>query len=114
VQGQADAVVDPRCADQLAEQAEASLQREHFALGRVESSAPGAAIDVHGNGELRLRRIDLPGLGHEWSGGPGGHPYCSRGGAPLAEIVAAFLRDTGVLPAARQSGQAPAAPEQAA
>lgn len=100
VQGQVDTVVDPRCADQLAEQAEASLQREHLALERVEPAAPGVAIDVRSSGELRLRRIDLPGLGHEWSGGPGGHPYCSRGGAPLAEIVASFLRDTGVLPGA--------------
>ena len=111
VQGQADEVVDPKCAGQLAEQAEASLRRERLELERPGPVAAGTTSDLRANGELRLRRIDVPGLGHEWSGGPGGHPHCSRGGAPLAEMVAAFLGDTGLLPRANRQGVGPPQPE---
>ena len=46
---------------------------------------------------LRLRRIDVAGLGHEWAGGPGGHLYCRHGGPPLTALCARFLREVGVL-----------------
>jgi poly(hydroxyalkanoate) depolymerase family esterase len=111
LQGQADEVVHPRCAAQLAEQAEASLRREGVPLERREAAAPGGPVELWRAGELRLRRIDLPELGHEWTGGPGGHPYCRRGGAALASIVERFLRDTGVLSAAREGAAAPASPD---
>ena len=51
---------------------------------------------IRSNGALRLRRIDVPGLSHEWTGGPGGHAYCRRGGPLLTELCARFLRDAGI------------------
>jgi poly(hydroxyalkanoate) depolymerase family esterase len=101
VHGADDTVVDPKCAEQLAEQALASLRRERIDVERVEApSAAAGATDFRGAGRLRLRRIEVAGLGHAWSGGPGGHPYCARGGAPLAGLCAQFLRDAGVIAAA--------------
>jgi poly(hydroxyalkanoate) depolymerase family esterase len=98
VHGGDDAVVHPRCAEQLQEQALESLRRSRIEIVRRETQAGSvAAVDYHDGVDLRLRRIEVPGLGHEWSGGPGGHPYCVRGGAPLADLGAQFLRDAGVL-----------------
>ncbi len=100
IHGTADAIVHPRCAEQLQTQALESMRREGADIERGEtSSLPPASttIDFRHGGTLRLRRIDATGLGHEWSGGPGGHPYCARGGAPLTSWCAQFLHDTGVL-----------------
>jgi len=99
VHGGEDTVVHPRCADQLQEQALASLRREGGEAAAAEAGSATAATvtDFRGDGALRLRRIDIAGLGHEWSGGPGGHPYCARGGVPLTAICERFLRDAGVL-----------------
>jgi poly(hydroxyalkanoate) depolymerase family esterase len=99
VHGAEDAVVHPRCAEQLQEQAEASLRREGVSLesGEASVSAPATFTDLRDGRALRLRRIDIAGLGHEWSGGPGGHPYCVRDGVPLAAICERFLHDAGVL-----------------
>jgi poly(hydroxyalkanoate) depolymerase family esterase len=99
VHGAEDTVVHPRCADQLQEQALASLRREggESAAAEAGSAAAATVTDFRDDGALRLRRIDVAGLGHQWSGGPGGHPYCARGGAPLAAICEQFLRDAGVL-----------------
>ena len=102
VHGTDDEVVHPNCAGQLQAQAIASLERQRIEVETEHrTAADGAAMtDYRGGGLLRLRRIDVAGLGHEWSGGPGGHPYCAPGEAPLAALCAQFLRDTGVLPAA--------------
>lgn len=99
IHGGNDAVVHPICAEQLQAQALESLRRDRIEVER--SEAPAAAdktiTDFRGGGALRVRRIAVSGLGHEWSGGPGGHPYCMRGGAPLADFCAQFLREAGVL-----------------
>jgi poly(hydroxyalkanoate) depolymerase family esterase len=98
VHGAADAVVHPKCAEQLQAQALESLRRGAVDVQPSEARAlAGAAIaDYRSDGALRLRRIEVAGLGHEWSGGPGGHPYCVQGGTPLAELCAQFFRDAGV------------------
>jgi len=44
---------------------------------------------------LVLRRIEIAGLGHVWTGGPGGHPYCERGGPSLTAMCAQFLKEVG-------------------
>ncbi|MBK9244144.1 MAG: hypothetical protein IPM30_04695 [Burkholderiales bacterium] len=95
IQGLADEVVDRLCADQLQEQALASLRRDGREVERVDAP-DAAATDFRSNGALRLRRIDVPGLSHEWTGGPGGHAYCRRGGPLLTELCARFLRDAGI------------------
>jgi len=98
IQGGEDEVVHPSCAEQLQAQAIASLKRENIEVEPAEVPAAAATVtDFRSGSTLRLRRIGLPGLGHEWSGGPGGHPYCSAGGAPLAELCLQFLRDAGAL-----------------
>ena len=59
----------------LAAQALESLRRAGVALTRAEAAGPGSVttVDYRDRGGLCLRRIDVPGLGHEWTGGPGGH-----------------------------------------
>jgi poly(hydroxyalkanoate) depolymerase family esterase len=99
IHGSADEVVHPRCAEQLQAQAVESFRR----FGR--SVAPAAAVaaasasitDFRADGELLVRRIEVPDLGHQWTGGPGGHAYCEREGAPLTALCGQFLRDVGVL-----------------
>ena len=99
VHGADDAVVHPQCAEQLQTQALESLRREHIEVERSEATTAAATTvtDYRGDGVLRLRRVEVSGLGHEWSGGPGGHPYCVQGGAPLTSLCEQFLRDAGVL-----------------
>lgn len=98
VHGSEDEVVHPRCAEQLQEQALAALRRADVGVtGNTVDEAPVAVTDFRAADGLRLRRIEVTGLGHHWSGGPGGHPYCIAGGAPLTELCARFLRDCGVL-----------------
>jgi poly(hydroxyalkanoate) depolymerase family esterase len=98
IHGAADEIVHPNCAEQLQAQALASLKRENIEVEPAELPAAAGArtTDFRGGSMLRLRRVDVPGLGHEWSGGPGGHAYCARGGPPLAEICARFFRDAEV------------------
>jgi len=98
IHGSDDVVVHPRCAEQLQEQTLESLRRDSVECERSEAPSAAAAVTDFRRGKwLRVRRIEVPGLGHEWSGGPGGHRYCVSGGAPLAEMCAQFFRDAGVL-----------------
>lgn len=101
IHGIDDAIVHPKCAEQLQAQAMASLHRDGINVERSDVRAQAfRAIDFRSGAALRIRRIEVQGLGHAWSGGPGGHPYCRRGGASLAELCAQFLRETGVIGAA--------------
>jgi len=112
VHGMDDAIVHPRCAEQLQAQALEALHREGIDVER--SDVPAAATivtDFRSGTSLRVRRIDVSGLGHAWSGGPGGHPYCGRGGAPLSELCAEFLRETGVIGGTPRAGPAPVRPD---
>jgi poly(hydroxyalkanoate) depolymerase family esterase len=104
IHGDADAVVHPNCAEQLEAQALESLRRDGTEIERSEMPAVVKVIDFRAGASLRLRRIDVPGLGHEWSGGPGGHPYCVQGGPPLAELCGQFFRDAGVIGRSRPDG----------
>lgn len=99
IQGTADAVVSPRCATQLAAQVLESLRRADIPLTRSGGPAFEAATveDFRGGEGVRLRRVDVPGLGHEWTGGPGGHAHCVSGGTRLPELCEQFLRDAAVL-----------------
>jgi poly(3-hydroxybutyrate) depolymerase len=100
VHGTADAVVHPRCAEQLQLQAMESLRRAGRPVtpGAAAAGSNGITVtDCRANGDLLLRRIDVQGLGHAWTGGPGGHRYCERSGPPLTALSGQFLRDTGML-----------------
>jgi len=44
-----------------------------------------------------VRSVTLRGLGHVWTGGPGGHPFCERKGPPLTALCVQFLRDAGLF-----------------
>jgi len=92
IHGSADEIVDPHCAEQLIEQVLATHRNED-----VTHSAAGEAairsVDYRSSSGLVARRISIEGLGHGWSGGPGGHDYCEAGGAPLVSLCAQFLRD---------------------
>jgi hypothetical protein len=103
IQGAADTVVHPQCASQLAAQALESLRRAGVAVTRHDESAadPATVIDYRSGDVVRLRRIEVPGLSHEWTGGPGGHPFCARDGYALTEVCRQFLSDTGALPRGR-------------
>jgi len=100
IHGTADAVVHPRCAEQLRAQAVESFRRagKPATPGSTMAGSNGTTVtDYRANGELLLRRIDVQGLGHAWTGGPGGHPYCERSGASLTALCGQFLRDVGML-----------------
>jgi poly(hydroxyalkanoate) depolymerase family esterase len=98
VHGTADDVVHPRCAQQLLAQAAESMRRAGIPLTRDDAAAQLAGTTVTEfraqNGVL-LRAIEIKNLGHAWTGGPGGHPYCEREGPPLTALCAQFLRETG-------------------
>lgn len=93
IHGEADAVVNPVCADQLIEQVLATHRRD--APTPADKSAATRSTDYRSGGTLVARSIRIAGLGHAWTGGPGGHDYCEAGGAPLVTLCAQFLRDVG-------------------
>ena len=100
IHGSADDVVHPRCAEQLQAQAVESFRRagRHVAPGVTVAGASHTTVtDIHADGRLLVRRIDVLGMGHAWTGGPGGHPYCESSGAPLTALCAQFLLDVGML-----------------
>jgi poly(hydroxyalkanoate) depolymerase family esterase len=100
IHGTADKVVHPRCAEQLLEQALESHRRAGTpAQGAAPTPQAGSVVTDFrtGDGNLLARRIEIKDLGHAWTGGPGGHPYCERRGAPLTALCARFLRDVGVI-----------------
>jgi poly(3-hydroxybutyrate) depolymerase len=93
--GADDEVVSPHCAEQLVEQA-------LHVRGRAGGAGTLAAQPLEGGAEHRigeqpvLRHLLLPGLGHAWSGGPGGHPHVQREGPRLTALAVAFMRDVGI------------------
>jgi poly(hydroxyalkanoate) depolymerase family esterase len=100
IHGADDQVVHPRCAEQLLAQAIESNRRAGIHLEKIDAGKAPAnttVADYQADERLRLRYIEVAGLGHTWTGGPGGHPYCERGGVRLAEACAQFLRDAGMF-----------------
>jgi poly(hydroxyalkanoate) depolymerase family esterase len=100
VHGTDDDVVNPRCAEQLLAQAVESQRRAGVHPTKVEVAPESADISVT---DFRtpagpvLRSVLVRGLGHVWTGGPGGHPFCERKGAPLTALCVQFFRDAGVF-----------------
>jgi poly(hydroxyalkanoate) depolymerase family esterase len=100
VHGSADAVVAPRCAEELLAQALESLRRAGLEPTLTETRQDEAAVasaDYRAASRLVVRRVLIQGAGHAWTGGPGGHPYCESGGVPLTPLCARFLRDAGLF-----------------
>jgi poly(3-hydroxybutyrate) depolymerase len=100
IHGTADTIVDPRCADSIQSRALDSLSRAGIEAepGRVVADTESATVtDFRRRRRLLVRRIDLHGHGHTWTGGPGGHQYCEPSGPPLTALCHDFLRDVGVL-----------------
>lgn len=106
IHGQRDDVVSPRCGAQLLAQAAESLRRAGVDTRRSESDDPTLQAHVTDyaspQGPL-LRLVEIAGLGHAWTGGPGGHAYCETDGPPLTALCARFLRDAGLGRAAAGS-----------
>jgi len=100
LQGTADDVVNLRCAEQLLAQALESQRRAGVHPTRIEVTPESAELTVTDfrteTGPL-LRSILVRGLGHVWTGGPGGHPFCERKGTPLTALCVQFLRDAGLF-----------------
>lgn len=100
VHGSVDQVVAPRCAAQLLAQALESLRRAGLQPTPAETAPENAGIssaDYRVDAKLVLRSVLIRDAGHAWTGGPGGHPYCERGGAPLTPLCVRFLRDVGLF-----------------
>lgn len=98
IHGREDRIVNPRCAEQLLAQAAESYRRAGIETQRVERADPSGLENVteyRADGALVLRRIEVARLGHVWTGGPGGHPFCERGGPGLTAMCAQFLREVG-------------------
>ncbi len=93
IHGQADEVVNPRCADQLIDQA---LQtQQHQTISSQAGDASMQITDYRAGEQLVARQIVVTELKHEWTGGPGGHAFCESGGTALVELSARFLSDAG-------------------
>jgi len=102
VHGSADAVVAPRCAEELLAQALESLRRAGLEPSLAEATPDEGAVastDYRAASRLVVRSVLIHGAGHAWTGGPGGHPYCESGGVPLTPLCARFLRDAGLFTA---------------
>src|SRR5437763_941927 len=100
VHGLADAVVAPRCAEELLAQALESPRRAGLEPSLTETTPDGGAVastDYRAASGLLVRRVLIQGAGHAWTGGPGGHPYCEEGGVALTALCARFLRDAGLF-----------------
>jgi poly(hydroxyalkanoate) depolymerase family esterase len=98
IHGREDRIVNPRCAEQLLAQAAESYRRAGIETQRAEradASDLETVTEYRAGGALVLRRIEVARLGHVWTGGPGGHPFCERGGPGLAAMCAQFLREVG-------------------
>jgi poly(3-hydroxybutyrate) depolymerase len=99
IHGADDAIVSRRCAEQLAEQALATHRRADRVLQaqppRID--AGNSCVDHRADGRLWLREVSVSGLGHGWTGGPGGHAYCERGGPALISACSDFFADTATI-----------------
>lgn len=101
LQGAADDVVNLRCAEQLLTQAVESQRRAGVPTTKVEVTPQTAEVAVtdfrtQAAGTV-LRSVLIRGLGHVWTGGPGGHPFCEKKGPALTALCVQFLRDTGMF-----------------
>jgi poly(hydroxyalkanoate) depolymerase family esterase len=100
VHGTSDDVVNLRCAEQLLAQALESQRRGGVHPTRIEVTPETADVvvtDFRTQAGPVLRSVLIRGLGHVWTGGPGGHPFCERNGAPVTALCVQFLRDAGVF-----------------
>jgi poly(3-hydroxybutyrate) depolymerase len=98
IHGMDDQVVHPRCSEQLVEQAIEVNRRAGVKAQKGSATASASAtVDYRANEKLILRTIEVPELGHVWTGGPGGHPFCERGGPPLVSLCENFLRDVALI-----------------
>lgn len=88
LRGDADEVVAPACTEQLAAQAQQVLARAH---GPLQATPRADGTDHEAGGRLWLRTLHLPGLGHAWTGGPGGHAYTPHEGPPLTALALDFI-----------------------
>jgi len=98
--GTADDVVNLRCAEQLLAQAAESQRRGGIHSTKVEvtpESADVAVTDFRTQTGPVLRSVLIRGLGHVWTGGPGGHPFCEKKGVPVTALCVQFLRDAGLF-----------------
>lgn len=98
IHGRDDTIVNPRCAEQLLAQAAESYRRAGIEIERLERADASGLENVteyRAGGALVLRRIEIAHLEHVWTGGPGGHLYCERGGPDLTAMCAQFLREVG-------------------
>jgi len=96
IHGALDQVVNPRCSEQLLEQAIESQRRAGVAMHETRGVEP-AVTDYRTDGKLLIRSIAVPDLAHLWTGGPGGHPFCEPDGPPLLKLCTDFLRDLSVI-----------------
>jgi poly(hydroxyalkanoate) depolymerase family esterase len=98
--GAVDDVVSPRCAEQLVEQALHVRRRGAVAGALTMQALEGGAEHRIGERPV-LRHLLLPGLGHAWSGAPGGHAHVVSEGPRLTALALDFMRDVGMPVGAR-------------
>jgi poly(3-hydroxybutyrate) depolymerase len=108
IHGDRDDVVSPRNADALVEHYLRFTARSRgasvasvgvpppFATAREAAGAKhGFRVDDWQlDARPLVRRVEVEGLGHAWSGGDGGYAYADPGGPDALDFLAAFVRDT--------------------
>lgn len=103
--GRDDTVVHPCCAQQLAEQAQRVAARQSTLTPPPEAGSPAADgrpgdaaqewQDPAGRPVVRLEL--LSGVGHAWTGAPGGHDHVRTDGPDLTAAALRFFVRVGVL-----------------
>ena len=118
IQGDADEVVNPVNAEQLAEQfkvwnellADDRQQPVRFSEHTSNSAGNHAAYaysisDLESDGHVLVREILISGLGHAWSGGPEEHDYSDQHGPDASELICDFFAEHGLRDGAPQTNR---------
>ncbi len=109
IQGDADEVVNPVNARQLAAQfavlnellaehsrSQSGAPREKITNNRNSSTYPYETTDVFRGGQVLIRKILVSGLGHAWSGGAGDYQYSDPRGPNASELICDFFAEHGL------------------
>lgn len=109
IQGDADEVVNPLNAGQIAAQfavlnellsehsrSQHGAPREKISNNRNGSTYGYETTDILRGGRILIRKILVSGLGHAWSGGPEGYQYSDPHGPNASELICDFFAEHGL------------------
>jgi poly(hydroxyalkanoate) depolymerase family esterase len=122
IHGNADDVVNPVNADQVISQfevlnqmlaEEANRKVEQLSVRTGNNRSPGGydydTSSYFRRGDLLMRKVNILGMGHSWSGGNAEYPYNDPRGPNASEIICDFFAEYGLRDTSKASPAAVAA-----